>query len=289
MKIAYLIHYMKKNYDELSENLDTILDAGDDCFLIVNDDDLRDELMLAYANEPRMHLVHKQEAALPGDLSSPRGMIIQISDALEFEEENGFTYDAFINLTDGMLPITSKQKLEQYLNQYPDQDIYYIETTSENDPDLMTRFEEYAFFTNSIDFQKSKVIQGMNKFTANIIHNFKQKKLDDVLVLTYPWFILRHESAKALSENLSYCSNNFKMCLYPEELAIGTMLKKFSPLSHHNANIWRVNTDGKYQFETPISNVSRDSLNDNDAYFAAKIHSDDNFDLYQDYFDIYKR
>lgn len=39
----------------------------------------------------------------------------------------------------------------------------------------MTRFEEYAFFTNSMDFQKSKIIQGMNKFTAGVIHNFKQK------------------------------------------------------------------------------------------------------------------
>lgn len=55
----------EKNYDEITENLDTILEAGDDCYVIVNDDDLRDELMLAYGNEPSMHLVHKQEAALP--------------------------------------------------------------------------------------------------------------------------------------------------------------------------------------------------------------------------------
>ena len=51
MKIAYLIHYMKKNYDEITENLDTILEAGDDCYVIVNDDDLRDELMLAHGTQ----------------------------------------------------------------------------------------------------------------------------------------------------------------------------------------------------------------------------------------------
>ena len=86
--------------------------------------------MLAYGNEPSMHLVHKQEAALPGDLSLPRGMIISIADALEEEEENGFKYDAFINLTDGMIPITKKKDLEDYLNKYPEQDIYYVEKTS---------------------------------------------------------------------------------------------------------------------------------------------------------------
>lgn len=287
MRIAYLIHYMNKNYEELTENLDTLLNAGDDCFLIINDNDLRDELLLAYADEPRMHLVHKQEAALPGDLSMARGTIIQMIDALEFEEENNITYDYFINLTDGMLPVKNKKAIEAYLNQYPNQDIYYVEKTSEEDPELMKRFEEYAFFTNSMDFQKSKIIRGMNKLTSNVVHNFKQRTLEDTLVLSYPWFVLTHESAKVLVDNLSYCSDNFKMCLYPEELTIGTMLRKFSNVKHHNENIWRVNEDGLYKFNEPIKNVTREVLNEKTALFAAKIHSDDNFDIYQDYFDIY--
>lgn len=76
--------------------------------------------------------------------------------------------------------------------------------------------------------------------------------------------------------------------MYPEELAIATMLKKFSPARHHNENIWRVNEDGIYKFKEPIVNVSREVLNDKNAFFAAKIHSDENFDIYQDYFDIYE-
>lgn len=286
MKFAYLIHYMKKNFEELTENLDTLLDAGDDCYVIVNENDLRDDLLLSYADEPRMHLVHKQEAALPGDLSLARGTLLSIVDAIEYEQENNFTYDYFINLTDGMIPVKSKKDIEDYLLSHKNKDIYYVENTSDKDNEIKKRFEEYAFFTNSMDFERSKIVKGMNKFTAGIVGTFKHKNFDDTLVLTYPWFMLTHESAKALSDNYGYCSENFKMCLYPEELAFGTMLKKFSNVEHHNENVWRVNADGKYQFCQAIKNISREALDEN-ALFGAKIHSDDNFDLYQDYFDIY--
>lgn len=288
MKIAYLIHYTQKNYDEITENLDTLLDAGDDCYVIINDNNLRDDLMLAYVDEPRMHLIHKQEAALPGDLSLARGTILSIMEALDVEKANGISYDAFINLTDGMIPVRPKKELEAYLTKHENEDIYHIETTSAEDPSLVKRFEEYAFFTNSIDFQSSKIIQGMNKLTASVVSNFKHRKLEDTLVLTYPWFVLRHESAQALYDHFSYCSENFKMCMYPEELAIGTILHKYSSAPHHNACLWAVNEDGNYQFEKPILNVSRDALKKENTLFAGKMHSDDNFDLYQDYFDIYK-
>ena len=44
MKIAYLMHYMKKNFEEITENLDVLINQGDDVYLMVNDDDLRDDL-----------------------------------------------------------------------------------------------------------------------------------------------------------------------------------------------------------------------------------------------------
>lgn len=288
MKIAYLIHYSEKNFEEITENLDQIIDAGDDCYVIINDNDLRDDILLSYSGEPRMRLCHTIDAVLPGDLSMIRGQILQIKDALEFEEEEGFQYDYFINLSDGMLPIKKREELIAYLEQHKGEDIYYTLDDSNSNPDLEKRFEEYAFFTNAYDFQKSKMIRGMNKVTANIVHSFKQRKIDDTLVLTYPWFILTHESAKILADNLGYCSDVFKMTLYPEELVIGTMLRKFSNVKHHNENIWVANEDGSYKLESPIENVSLDAIkNHPNAFFATKIHSDDNFDIYQDYFDIY--
>ena len=41
MKIAYLMHYMKNNFEEITENLDILINQGDDVYLMVNDDDLR--------------------------------------------------------------------------------------------------------------------------------------------------------------------------------------------------------------------------------------------------------
>lgn len=47
MKIAYLMHYMKNNFEEITENLDILINQGDDVYLMVNDDDLRDDLILS--------------------------------------------------------------------------------------------------------------------------------------------------------------------------------------------------------------------------------------------------
>ena len=44
MKIAYLMHYMKNNFEEITENLDILINQGDDVYLMVNDDDLRDDM-----------------------------------------------------------------------------------------------------------------------------------------------------------------------------------------------------------------------------------------------------
>ena len=73
MKIAYLMHYMKKNFEEITENLDILINQGDDVYLMVNDDDLRDDLILSYCDTPNLHVAHHQQTALPADMSLPRG------------------------------------------------------------------------------------------------------------------------------------------------------------------------------------------------------------------------
>ena len=287
MKIAYLMHYMKNNFEELTENLDILINQGDDVYLMVNNDDLRDDLILSYCDTPNLHVAHHQQTALPADMSLPRGLIVLMKDALEYEKEDGsFVYDRFIVMTDGMIPTQSKEKLVQYLEQHKDEDIYYEIGNSTENEDIKKRFESYAFFTNSYDFQTSKTIRAMNKMTSSLVHSFKKRENQDPIYVSYPWFILTHESANALAENLAYCSNTFKMCLYPEEMAIATMLHKFSDVKHHNENIWAIGKNGEYQFEKPMENVSLEAINEN-TYFAALAHSDDNLEVYEEYFDAY--
>ena len=157
---------------------------------------------------------------------------------------------------------------------------------SDENEEVKKRFENYAFFTNSYDFQKSKTIRAMNKMTSSLVHSFKKREIEDTIYISYPWFILTHESAEALADNLAYCSNTFKMCLYPEEMAIATMLHKFSNVNHHNENIWAVGKNGEYSLQQPMENVELGVINDS-TYFAALAHSEDNLQVYEDYFDAY--
>ncbi|MGN1277174.1 MAG: hypothetical protein ACI4UK_09325 [Floccifex sp.] len=288
MRIAYLMLYTEKNYEEITENIDKILDAGDDVYIMINNDDLRDEVFLAYADEPRCNISTVQSAALPADLSMPRGFICQIEDALKVEEEYDFEYDYFINLTDGMIPLVHKEQMDSFLESLDHKDLYYVESNTDTDSALKERIENYAFFTNSYDFQKSKMIRGMNSMTAGIVKQFKKRVIEDTVYLTYPWFILTHESALALADNKVYCSSNFSMCLYPEELCFGTMLQKYSSVEHVNKDIWLVGKTNSYQFMQPVQNVSLEEVNNRgDKLFAAKVHSSTNLDVYQEVFDLY--
>ena len=76
------------------------------------------------------------------------------------------------------------------------------------------------------------------------------------------------------------------MCLYPEEMAIATMLHKFSNVDHHNENIWATGKDGEYKLQEPMENVELDAIKES-TYFAALAHSEDNLQVYEDYFDAY--
>lgn len=288
MKIAYCIHYLGKSFDELSENIDQLIEFGDDVFVMINDDDLRDEMVITYADEPAVHISQIQQQALHGDLSLPRGQIVQLRNALDAEINEHKHYDRFITLTDGLLPLKSRKEIVKYLDAHEGQDIYYVISDSDQDESIKKRFENYAFFTNTLSFQKSMMVKGMNAITSKIVHNFKQREIEDTLVLSYPWFILTHESAKALADAFPYCSNTFKMSLYPEEMAIATMLRKFSPVPHHNESVWIVGDQGDYKLQSIIQPLSQNAIDTHPkALFGGTIHSDKNLNIYQNYFDAY--
>lgn len=288
MNIAYLIHYTGTNYEELSENIDQILDAGDSAFVMINDDKLRDDIFIAYGSIPECHVASQQASALYGDLSLPRGTIMQMKEAFELEEDyDDIHYDYFINLTDGMMLTVSKEKMDAYLEKLDGRDSYYVVADSDTNPELKKRFEEYAFFTNSLAFQKSKMLQGMNSFTKTIVKNFKKREMEDTIVQTWPWFILSRDSARKLVDNLAYCSSQFMMCLYPEELAFGTMLKKFGAKPPVSEKLW-LTGQGDYQSQARIKPVTMEQLCEHpEVMFAGLVSAKDNLTVYQDIFDVY--
>lgn len=71
MKIAYLMHYIGNDFEELSENIDQLLEQGDHVFVMINDEGLRDDIFIAYGSVPECHIAGMQGAALHGDLSLP--------------------------------------------------------------------------------------------------------------------------------------------------------------------------------------------------------------------------
>ncbi len=288
MKIAYCMHYTGTSFDELSENVDQLIEPGDEVFVMINDDDLRDQMVISYADEPALHVSQIQQKVLDADLSLPRGQIVQLRNALDAQINERKHYDRFILMTDGMMPIRSRDTIVAYLNEHEGQDIYYVVNDSDHDETIAKRFENYAFFTNTMNFQTSRMIKGMNAMTSKIVHNFKQRKIEDTLVLSFPWFILTPESAKALADAFPYCSNTFKMCLYPEELAIATMLRKFAGTPHVNEDIWACGPTGTYALETPVGFLTAEAIESKpQALFGTKIKSDQNLDIYQNYFDAY--
>ncbi|MCF0106513.1 MAG: hypothetical protein HUJ53_07095 [Holdemanella sp.] len=274
MKIAYCMLYTGNNFDEVAKTIDYLISKGDHVFVMINDDDTRDNIFLSFADDAELHISNRQQIALPADLSLPRGQLYQIMDAQSYSDEAEFEFDYFITLTDGMLPIVSKEAMDAFLTSLNGKDVYYVKSDTNTDKELKSRVEEYSFFTNSYDFQKSKLIRAMNTATAKVCKPFKKRKIenDDTVYLTYPWFIISNASAKLLAENMYYCSTNFKMCLYPEELAIGTMLKKYVPDNHINKNVWVAGKNGDYTFCAPVEEVTMDTIQKYpDALFAAKL------------------
>ena len=78
MKIAYLMHSDRK-YDEVVETINQLTKQGDHVFIMINDDDLREQVQFVYMDYSRVHISHTQEFAQEGDMSMARGTLIQMT------------------------------------------------------------------------------------------------------------------------------------------------------------------------------------------------------------------
>lgn len=285
MKIAYLIH-SERDYDEVIETLNQLVKQNDHAFIIINDNDLRDKVAFVFADHPRVHISHTQEFAQEGDLSLARGTIIQMKEALEYDQ-----FDYFINLTDGMMPLKSRKEIVEFLEKQPGKDYYYV--ASKETPELKKKAERYYMFTNLLAFPTSKFIRGLTRGNAVLFSKLGLKrKVDDAYQIGSPWFMLSNETVKKLVVHFEYVSNTFKMAWYPEEMYIPMMMEKFiytDRADDHINNDYRlIGPDGSWQASNGAKPITAELIASHpEALFGAKITTEDNLDVYQDYFDIY--
>jgi hypothetical protein len=113
MKIAYLMYFDHDKANEIAAIVNELIKQDDHVFLMVNDAKIRDAVTMTYVQNRHVHISHKQEYAQEGDLSLVRGTLLQMKEAVEDEED---VFDWFINLPEGMLPLTSREKITALLS-----------------------------------------------------------------------------------------------------------------------------------------------------------------------------
>ncbi|EFP59858.1 glycogen branching protein [Erysipelotrichaceae bacterium AF15-26LB] len=288
MRIAYLVH-TDRNYEEIIELVNQLTKQEDHVFIMINDNDLRDQIFFVYADFPRVHISKRQEYGQSGDLSLARGTIIQMKEALEI---GGFDY--FINLTDGMMPVKPRTEIISFLKENNGKDFYYV--SCDEDQALRKKADRYYPFTNMLAFPTSKFIRALSKGTAAIFDLLHIKRnLTDHYSIGSPWFMLTRESANTLAEKFSYVADTFKLGWYPEEYYISMMMQKFVYVdgkedTHINKDLRAVGPDGSWKESSDAAPLTSEILFQHpEALFAAKITTTDNLSVYSDYFDIYTR
>lgn len=288
MRIAYLMQTNRK-YDEITEIINQLVKQGDHVFIMINDNELRDEVGFVYVEHDRVHISKVQEFADEADMSLPRGTLLQMKEALEIENVQ---FDYFINLTDGMIPVKTRSEIVSFLEENEGKDFFYV--AREEDEALRKRVEKWYCHTNLIGVAEKKFLRWINKASANMFKLIGLKrKLNDPYKIGSPWFILSRKSAIQLAPNYPYCSDTFKMQWYPEELYIPMMMDKFvytngDASRHINRDMRCVGPDGFWVEEKGARSLTEEVLAEfPDALFAGKITAEENFEMFQKYFDKY--
>ena len=285
MRIAYLLYSGRKYYD-IVPVCQKLAKQGDHVFIMVSDDKARDEVTVAFAASRRVHISRKLEFAQEGDMSLARGTLLQMRDAFEVEDVE---FDYFINLTEGMLPVKTREEIVNFLEENPG-DYYYVDRTEDEDPELRKKTLKYYTYTNMLVFPKSKWVRWNTKVAANFLNLIGVRRtLDDKIQIGSPWFILTKDTAKVLAENYAYCSDKFKLSWYPEENVFSMMIAKFAPdHTHTNKDLRVVGPNGSWIESQSARPLSREVLEQHpEALFGGTFFDDQDEALYKEILERY--
>jgi hypothetical protein len=285
MKIAYLMCSGRKFYD-IVPVCQQLVKQGDHVFIMVSDDKARDEVTVAFAGSRRVHISRRLEFAQEGDMSLARGTLLQIADALEYEDAE---FDYFINLTEGMLPVKPRSEIVSFLEQNPG-DYYYIDRTEDEDPALRPKTLKYYTYTNMLQFPTNRWVRWNTKAAANFLNLIGVRRtLDEKIKIGSPWFILTKETAAVLAANYPYCSDKFKLSWYPEENVYFMMMDKYLPdHSHINKDLRVVGPSGSWIESQSARPLSREVLNAHpEALFGGQFFDTEDEELYKEMLEKY--
>ncbi len=285
MKIAYLMH-TKQTSQEIMKVLQELVRQDDHAFIMVDDNKIRDEVMIAASHERRIHVSHTQEFAQEGDMSLSRGTLLQMKEAMELED---VSFDYCINLYDGMLPLKARNEIVSFLTENPG-DYYYVDHTQENDPVLLKETLKYYPYTNLLNFPDSKKVRRRSRHMSSLLNLLHiRRKLEDPVQIGSPWFMLTAPTCRVLAENFSYCSEFFKLSWYAEEMCYPMMITRFVKDSVHiNEDKRVVGPDGHWEHSQGIRPITEEVLNNcPDALFGGAILEADQPELFDQYLPIY--
>ncbi len=287
MRIAYLMYSGRKYYD-IVPVCQHLVRQGDHCFIMVSDEKARDEVTVAFAGSRRVHISRRLEFAQEGDMSLARGTLLQMGDALAYEDAE---FDYFINLTEGMLPVKPRSEIVSFLEENPG-DYYYVDRTEQDDPALRAKTLKYYTYTNMLVFPTSKWVRWNTKAAANFLNLIGvRRKLDETITIGSPWFIFTKETAKVLSENYPYCSDKFKLSWYPEEMVYSMMINRYLPdHAHINKDLRVVGPNGSWIESQGARPLSREVLNAHpEALFGGTFFDTEDEELYHEILETYNQ
>ena len=280
MRIAYLMYSGRKYYD-IVPVCQQLVKQGDHVFIMVSDEKARDEVTVAFAGSRRVHISRRLEFAQEGDMSLARGTMLQIGDALAYEDAE---FDYFINLTEGMLPVKKRSEIVSFLEENPG-DYYYVDRTENEDPALRKKTLKFYTYTNMLQFPTNGWVRWNTKAAANFLDLIGvRRKLDETIKIGSPWFILTKDTAKVLAENYPYCSDKFKLSWYPEENVYFMMLDKFLPGHEHiNKDLRVIGPSGAWIESQGARPLSRDVLNAHpEALYGGQFFDTSDEELYKE-------
>lgn len=269
-------------YYDIVPVLRELVKQGDHCYIMINDPKTRDQVTIAFSNDPRVHVSRTQEFAQEGDMSLARGTLIQMKEALD---NDTVFFDYYINLTSGMMPVRKRSELVDFLEKNPG-DYYYVDHTEKEDPGLRKRTLKYYAFTNVLTFPFNKRVKNRTKRWASFLNLFGvHRTLDDEMVIGSPWFIYTPATARVLADNYPYCSDKFKLSWYAEEMCYPMMISKFCPgHAHHNEDLRVVGPDGSWIEGQGARTLTKELINAHpEAFFGGSLYEeDDNREFFEE-------